>query len=201
MFPFQLADLPWAFVASLLKSKLLHCAVGHILLLADVLLAYGFLWLVKSFGILQGKRWQARLLHLSYSVNPLGRANMFSRWCQALFLHTMFVHGPEREDVFSKSMLLSGFVSFISYDEGASWFYASYQHLFLTVSQVCSMKEYSECLGHKSKWTTLKMHLREVRRICSSISEIIAKCINSCKCSEMACFECNLHFVPSFFVS
>lgn len=56
MFPFQLADLPWAFVASLLKSKLLHCAVGHILLLADVLLAYGFLWLVKSFGILQGKR-------------------------------------------------------------------------------------------------------------------------------------------------
>lgn len=108
MFPFQLADLPWAFVASLLKSKLLHCAVGHILLLADVLLAYGFLWLVKSFGILQGKRWQARLLHLSYSVNPLGRANMFSRWCQALFLHTMYVHGPEREDVFSKTCFCLG---------------------------------------------------------------------------------------------
>lgn len=33
---------------------------------------------------------------------------MFSRWCQALFLHTMYVRGPEREDGFSKTCFCLG---------------------------------------------------------------------------------------------
>lgn len=147
--------------------------IDHILLLAAPLLVYDFLWVVKSSGDPPG--WGiTRMAVRALLLWQFRRVNNFSanaEFCFFMFWTWKHVWTCQGKVDFKPApfSLCSYFFLYYRSCWRCCWiFFYLIDVTLLSASpvspQVCSMKEYSECLGHRWKWTTSKTHLREVRR-------------------------------------
>lgn len=163
--------------------------IAHVSLLAAPLLVYDFLWVVKSSGDPPG--WEITWLAVrALLLQHFRRVNNSS----VLFFHTLDIQGKVAFKPASFCLIFL-FLFFLNCRSCSCWrchpILNNNQSLnnpsSLVFLQVCSTKEYSECLGHRWRWMTSKMRLREVRRSSWNTPGITASvwiCVNSQNCPE-----------------